>query len=225
MMEHHDASGRALWWHCLTENEFGCSNYKIACHVALHKNVLNVDFSGVEKGGICLRAMGPARSDINLGQLANGVYALTISAGEYKETGTLTVDKDHYKITIKERGIKFDAVMLNRLPADAVLGRVAYKKNSEDSLLLGVLIDSLKNAGGAVQKLLPGNYGHFVVNEQGRLVSSPDKKKYESMDRSYGYFVLLFPGDQGNLKKAIDIFMKDHSRKISVDIGDAFYAY
>ncbi len=76
-----------------TRKEYSCSNYIINHSTAYGEEAFSITFEEVvpDPEGRCFTALGPARAQIILGALENGVYELSLNSGPFTNRGTLEV--------------------------------------------------------------------------------------------------------------------------------------
>lgn len=76
-----------------TRKEYSCSNYTINHRTANGEEAFSITFEEVvsDPEGRCFTALGPARAQIVLGALENGVYDLSLNNGALTNRGTLEV--------------------------------------------------------------------------------------------------------------------------------------
>jgi hypothetical protein len=174
MIETIDGAKRTLQFFCLTKEVYPCINYQISTTYNQTEDKINVTFGDVIRSEICLTAIGPAQSSIDLGTLNNGDYQLNINSSE----GKLVVSDESYTITFSENE-QFEIVNspLMRIPANTIWGTVGYHEIST-SALVRTFIDSLQQLGAVEQKYKQGHYGEYEIDEDGQIVQPGENSGY-----------------------------------------------
>lgn len=96
--------------------EYPCLGYTLVAGTATGEHYFSFSFSGVKppQGG-CLTAIGPAMAIVPLGRLANGVYELEISNGDFSGEGTLELKEEEIILDFNgQEGILIPAPRLSR---------------------------------------------------------------------------------------------------------------
>ena len=84
-------NGKRIILDCKTEKIYTCYNYTIQTERQNKNNGFAIQFTGTSLGPVCLDALGPARTQLDLGVLANGVYSLELNNMGTVNKGVLRV--------------------------------------------------------------------------------------------------------------------------------------
>jgi hypothetical protein len=79
---------------CKTKKEFPCYNYLLITDKEVTEELLSITFVGIDKQNYCATAIGPAKRDIDFGELKNGLYTIRLNNGSLRNQGTLEVTDD-----------------------------------------------------------------------------------------------------------------------------------
>lgn len=217
-------SGKPYYLDLVTEKIYPCYNYSIDYVVLRRNNNFNIRLLSIHKPGICLTALGPARSRINLGNLNNGQYNLNIEINGAVESAKLDVTDSNYKISA-DNGLwlKYENKELRRVPEYIIWGQVGY---SSDTLITVVnnFLDSLRTLGAQPRLLTPGDYGYFKIDMFGKI-ETPGNHGY--------HFVKMFLYEYRNNIADIESLMKRTQAKYFNQIslscqtwrGDVIYGW
>lgn len=77
--------------HAETEKIYSCIGHQITYCEKVRKNEIFIEFKKVKIQEVCLMALGPATSRINLSDLANGEYNVTFELNKKKTKGKLKI--------------------------------------------------------------------------------------------------------------------------------------
>lgn len=76
---------------CRTIKEYPCANYSIITDQEVIDEPLKITFLAIEAPHNCFTALGPARAEIDLGTLENGIYDLIINNQSLANHGSLEI--------------------------------------------------------------------------------------------------------------------------------------
>jgi len=201
MTEFIDQDARNLTLKFLTRKDFPCINYQIKHQLFTDNQAIRIVLEKVEKSEVCLDAIGPASAFVEIGDLTNNDYDLTIQLGEsIIKSGTLTVSKDSYSIDMHEEdGVMLANAELLRIPQQTIWGSIKYDPSEEKKDLVKHFDNFLKNAGANDKKFSEGDYGYFKVGANGKVLQSTGSQKIQ------GEYAFLFDykGDTEDLQAAL----------------------
>lgn len=192
------ADSRSLSLDCATERIYPCINYGIDYSMTKSGNKITIRFNQIIMPDICLTALGPAYSNIKLGNLSNGQYILNLMVNGITQTTILKVNDSTFKIEYKPRfDFIFKKTELKRIPQNVIWGSVGY---ISDTLTTSVnsFLDSLTNIGANEIYLSPGDYGYFQIDSFGEIVA-PEYHGYPIIKM----FLYEFNGNSESLKDLI----------------------
>lgn len=99
---------------CRTAKMYACANHLIRASLQQAAGQLTVTFLGVTGDRLCMSALGPARADLDLGQLPNGQYQLKLNALDNNQ-GSLTVSDATIRLSFSQpKGIEIVNPVFNR---------------------------------------------------------------------------------------------------------------
>ncbi|MGV3502221.1 MAG: hypothetical protein ACO1O1_00825 [Adhaeribacter sp.] len=99
---------------CRTKKIYDCSNNYLKVSMQQAAGQVTVSFLGITGDRLCLSALGPARADLDLGQLPNGQYQLKLNGLEANQ-GTLTVTDTTIQLSFSQpQGIEIVNPVFNR---------------------------------------------------------------------------------------------------------------
>lgn len=211
MWETVDSTKRTLQFYCSTEKEYGCTNYGIIKTFSKSSDNIDIDFNGILIYDLCLTAIGPATTTIDLGTLSNGTYNLDIKVERKKSCGQLIVTSDYYAITLdKQKQLQIINSPLQRIPANTIWGTVGYHTSST-ATLVQTFIDSLQILGATVQTYQSGDYGYFQINSSGQILPP----------QGHGYyfirpFIFNYAGNTSALKTLVKKYWTSYGNSLSI---------
>jgi hypothetical protein len=189
---------RLLSIDCATERIYPCINYGIDYSMTKSSNKITIRFNQIIMPEICLTALGPAYSNIKLGNLSNGLYILNLLVNGKTQTANLKVNDSTFKIEY-EPGFDFifKKTELKRIPQNVIWGSVGY---INDTLTTSVnsFLDSLIIIGASEINLSPGDYGYFQIDSFGKIVA-PEYHGYPFIKM----YLYEFNGSSESLKELI----------------------
>jgi len=201
MTEYVEEGHRVLSLKFLTRKDFPCINYRIKHSVSQDDQRINIVLDEVEKADVCLDAIGPASAFVELGQLNNQEYKLTVQLGKsIVKSGTLTVSKDAYQLQMHD----YDGVLLLnpellRVPAQTVWGLLKYQRSDKNKEIYKFFEESMELAGASDKKFAEGDYGYFKVGADGKILRTVGDPKTLAEQP----FLYDFRGDEDDLKAVL----------------------
>lgn len=123
LAEYLEPQEKTLSFKFLSEKDFPCINYQISHNMQRTGNTITIELSSIEKADVCLDAIGPATAFVDVSNLPEGDYDLTIKVGKaISNHGTLSVTPQAYKLSIKEpQGLIIENKTLSRVPDNVIL--------------------------------------------------------------------------------------------------------
>lgn len=171
-----------------TDKIYPCINYGLDIATSFENGRIEVNIIDIiEPQSVCLTALGPAQGSIELQLPDNGQYPLHIRAFGKLSTGTITKDKEAYRLNFANTSnIVIARATLRKIPPHTIWGIVGYA-----STLLEPVVESFFNdleALGATHQGLPsGEYGPFDVDNDGKYVLSELHGYYHATTLLYRY--------------------------------------
>ncbi len=213
MWETMDSTKRTLQFNCATEKVYNCSNFGISKTVRKTSDNIDIDFNGILLYDMCLTALGPARTTLDLGTLSNGTYDLNIDVERKKSDGQLIVTSDYYAIELNnQRQIKINNNPLYRIPTNTIWGTVGYHASS-NMALVQTFIDSLQFLGATAQVYQSGDYGYFEINSGGQILPPQNHGYYFIIPFIYNY-----AGNSSDLKGLIKYYGASYGDSLSISL-------
>lgn len=211
LWETFDSTNRTLQLYCLTERIYNCSNYGIKNKFNKSSDNINIDFKGILVYDMCLTALGPATTIIDLGTLSNGTYHLNINVESMKSEGQLIITSDSYSIELfNQKQIKLINTPLRRIPTNTIWGTVGYHTSST-STLVQTFIDSLQLLGATAKTYSPGDYGYFKINPNGQILPPENHGNHFIQP-----FIFDFSGNTSVLKNLVRNYGKNYGDSLSI---------
>lgn len=189
MAEYFEPGARTLSFKFLTQKDFPCINYRIQSEYRREGQEIHISLSDVEGADVCLEAIAPASTFLDLGELANGDYPMVIQVGEsLVNTGTLTVSDEAFGLTMnEEQGLIVTTPRVLRIPEGVIWGQASHTSEATGAGVGQYLVSRLQEVGATPQRLPEGNYGYFTVDASGTTTSSTAP--------SESLFLLEYQGD------------------------------
>ena len=218
MAEYFEPGHRTLSFKFLTQKDFPCINYRIKSDYRMEGETLVISLSEVQGADVCLEAIAPATSFLDVGELAIGEYSVVIEVGEaLTNTGTLTVSAESFDLVMnQEQGLFIETPRLLRIPSGMVWGTVYA---SEPNVVGGATQDVLNRLQGlgATAPLLPeGDYGYFSVDASSTVINSS-----VSADRTESMFLLDYEGKSADLVRLIEEIADTYEGHVAVSLRTA----
>lgn len=210
--------------HCRTERIYGCMNYGIDYSVIKTANNFRIKFSRIIISEICLTALGPATNRINLGELNNGTYNLTLEVNGKEESAALIVTDSLYQINFQPGfNFKFDNTELHRIPQHLIWGSVGYINDSLTNVV-DTFIDSLQILGASQINLSSGDYGFFEIDLFGNLLP-PEYHGYPFIKM----YKFEYQNDANDIKELMKRIQQQYVNQIYISCytwqGDVIYGW
>lgn len=213
LAESFDGKQRLLKLYCSTQKEYQCSNFGIKSTLNVTSNKIEINFKSIITYDLCQTSIGPARTTIDLGEIKNGNYNISITVDGLKSEGQLTVTNESYSINFKNlEKLQLINSKLNRIPANTIWGYIGFHKESTSSLVQS-FIDSLQFLGASVRKYDVGEYGYFKIDLNGNIL--PIQNSGYSFTRSY---ILNYSGLTNPLKELVKKYGKNFGDALNIEL-------
>lgn len=222
LAEYLDANENNLTFKFLTDKDFPCINYQIAQHMERAGKQITISLEEIQKADVCLEASGPATAFIDLENLTEGNYDLTINIGEFiSSKGKLLVTDKAYQLKMEaSEGLIVERHILHRIPDHVIWGTIRYADRLRAKGLYHMLMTSLQGAGASEKRLPEGDYYYFDVDAGGRLRTGNAGQEPEDT------FILEFNGSneqiQTILRQVEQVYGEDAMVRIYNAVGDEF---
>lgn len=168
VLESREGQARKLYLNFQDQGQYPCSNYSLGTLYERADKRLSFIFSGVAApNGMCLTSIGPARSTVDISELAVGTYPLRLQAGTRSTTGTLEIQSTLLRLTSDNPSVV--AVTLPELrfmPKNIVWGYATTMLPATQASV-EVLRDSLQRLGATSTTLPQGVYSQFTIAATG----------------------------------------------------------
>ncbi|GAA3924514.1 hypothetical protein [Hymenobacter algoricola] len=148
------------------EGGYPCFNYGLVTDFERHDKLLRLTFTGVTAAdGICLTAIGPASSLVDISTLPVGAYSLRLQVGNATTTGTLELQSTHITLTSSNPSlVEVPTPELRFMPSSIIWGTAVTSLPNITAAILG---DSLRRLGATPTTLPQGIYSQFTVAANG----------------------------------------------------------
>ncbi len=218
MTEYVEDNQRTLTLKFLTRKDFPCINYQIKHSLRMDDQSVNIILEKVEESDVCLDAIGPASAFVELGQLPEKEYNLTIQLGEsIVKSGTLTVSKNTYQIDMHDYdGVELLNPELFRIPDQTVWGVLKYERSEQNKEIFKYFEQVMDRAGASSKKFAEGDYGYFSVGADGKI-TQPLTSREILVEQP---FLFDFSGDEDDLKMVLKQINSQHG-DVQIRIYDA----
>lgn len=199
LAEYPEPQEKTLSFKFLTEKDFPCINYQISHNMQRAGNTITIELTSIEKADVCLNAIGPATAFIDVGNLPEGDYDLTIRLGKsISNHGTLSVTPQAYSLAFEEaRGLIVENKELLRVPDDVIWGTVKFLTGQQNENLYDAFLSAMESIGASEKRLKEGDYFYFDIDASGKIY-----QRSSLNDRMENYFLMEF---NGNEKQIINV--------------------
>ena len=192
-----------------------CLNYSIDYKWNATTSQFDLGINDITPPGDCLPGVGPAKTQIPVGDLENQIFNVNIGLGETViNEGQLVVTGESYTLQMDtEEGIIIPEKTLRRVPNGSVWGFVAWQDEADQSTADDLLVQL--NALGTALDLTEGKYGYFsMINEQLLVSGAPALGQVSS-------FALAYNGEEKAIKELVDNFRNSHTGSVSLKVFTA----
>ncbi len=168
LREHAPDGLRKLGLYAETREEYPCLNFEIEVDYTHTSDSRHIHFLGVKAPRICLTAIGPARTFIDLGEMDEGAHELQFMLNEEYSVVNLVVTEDHVEvkmISAHPEFLEFKEHEMHRLADNHAWGYI-HAKSAEPDKEVEAFFQELWELGAVEETLDPGNYGYFRVTEE-----------------------------------------------------------
>ncbi len=220
MAEYVELGQRTLSFKFLTVDDYPCINYRIASEVRREGSAITVSLREIQGADVCLEAVAPAASFLDVGELSPGEYPITIEVGaSLANRGTLLVTEEAVELLLGQtEGLIVPTSRMLRVPEDIIWGTV--RASTEHAGVSNQLILRLRSLGAASKLLPEGDYGYFSVDAVGSVRPSSLTSGQDNL------FVLGFRGEASNLEQLVNEVADTYGHEVTVSLrtsrGDEF---
>lgn len=215
MAEYFEPGQRTLSFKFLTQKDFPCINYRIKSEHQLEGHEIRIRLTEVEGADVCLEAIAPASTFLDLGELNHGKYPITIEVGEaLVNTGTLTVTEDDFALLMNEEdGLIIQTPRLRRIPTGVIWGRVQATERTMTPGVAQHFAERLQRVGALPRTLAEGDYGYFAVDPSGTITlpAAPNES----------FFLLDYRGELSQLESSMQEIRETYGDEVSVSLRTA----
>lgn len=215
MAEYFESGERTLSFKFLTQKDYPCINYRIKSNYQTEGESLVVSLSEVEGADVCLEAIAPAASFLDIGELATGDYPIIIKVGEsLVNTGTLSVSPEAFELTMnEEQGLMVETPRLLRVPQGVIWGNVFASETGVAASVAEQLLSRLQSMGATSTMLEAGNYGYFSVDASGQMTNA-----LGTSDQTESVFLLDYQGESSDLSSLVEEIASLYAGQVSFSL-------
>ncbi len=220
MAEYIEPGQRTLSFKFLTTEDYPCINYRIASEVRREGSDITVSLREIQGADVCLEAMAPATSFLDIGELPSGEYPITIEVGaSLTNTGTLLVTDEAVELLMGQtEGLIVPTPRMLRIPENIVWGTL--QATAEHAGASSQFMQRLRSLGAASKTLPEGDYGYFSVDAVGNVSTSSLTPGQDAL------FVFGFRGETSNLEQLVSEMADTYDHQVTVSLrtsqGDEF---
>lgn len=220
MVEYVEPGQRTLSFKFLTTEDYPCINYRIASEVRREGSDITISLREIQGADVCLEAMAPAASFLDVGELTPGEYSMIIEVGtSLTNTGTLLVTDEAVELLMGQtEGLIIPTSRMLRVPEDIIWGTV--RDSAEHAGVSSQFMQRLRGLGAASKTLPEGDYGYFSVDAIGNVTPSSLTPGQDNL------FLLGFRGEASNLEQLVNEMADTYGHEVTVSLrtsrGDEF---
>ncbi len=202
---------RAIFLQFYTVEQFPCVNYFIRYDYDNNAGNLNINLKDIEKNDFCFTAQGPATAELNIGSYLNGTYQFNLTIGDAANAGILVVTPSRYILNFPSPDkLVLVTDTLNRIPENTFWGYVAYD-NQEFAGVAQSVLDSLENRGAVPAMLIPGDFGYFTLDSDGKITLVDEPNAEYSVN-----FIYSQANPEDDIKAVIRYFYLNHYDEVYI---------
>ncbi len=220
MVEYLEPGQRTLSFKFLTVDDYPCINYRIASELRRAGSDITVSLREIQGADVCLEAVAPAASFLDIGELSPGEYSITIEVGaSLTNSGTLLVTEKAVELLLGQtEGLIVPTPRMLRIPEGLLWGTV--RASAEHAEIGDQFMQRLRSLGAASKILPEGDYGYFSVDAVGNVRPSSLTPGQDNL------FVFGFRGEASNLEQLVNEIANVYPNQVSVSLrtsrGDEF---
>jgi hypothetical protein len=220
MVEYLEPGQRTLSFKFLTVNDYPCINYRIASELRREGSNITVSLREIQGADVCLEAVAPAASFLDIGELSPGEYPITIEVGaSLANHGTLLITEEAIELLLGQTdGLIVPTPRMLRVPEGLIWG--AVRASAEHAGADSQFMQRLRSLGTAPKTLSEGDYGYFSVDAVGNVKPSSLASDQDNL------FVLGFRGETRNLQQLVNETADAYGHEVTVSLrtsrGDEF---
>ncbi len=150
-----------------TKEEYPCLNFLIDYDLTHTSEGRHLHFLGVKAPTVCLTALGPAKSFVDLGEMDDGLHQLQFMLNEEYSEVNLLVSEEVIEVNMVSAhpgSLMFSEREMYRLDDNYAWGYIHAKSTKPDKEM-GVFFQDLWELGATEESLDPGNYGFFRITK------------------------------------------------------------
>lgn len=218
-----EPNSRRLTFFCKTEKIYPCVNFPLLTEKEINENSFKITFTSVGETMLCMTALGPATTLLDLNALSYGEYDIELNNASLKNKGTLKVtDTDISLLFGRKNGIDFVRLNTKRVPDKTYWGTIGYHVQSS-STLADEFIQKFADAGAIFSYQMPGHYFYYEIDNSGEIVANIENSGYYFIKR----FIFQYGGDESKLKEVVQGEGKNYRGTLSIRLetykGEMFY--
>lgn len=215
MAEYFESGERTLSFKFLTQKDFPCINYRIKSDYQQEGESLVITLAEVEGADVCLEAIAPAASFLDVGELASGEYPVQIKVGEsITNTGTLSVSEEAFELSMNEElGLYIETPRIQRIPEGVIWGNVYSSEPGHVASVSQHLLNQLQGLGATSKVMAEGDYGYFSVDASGQIETSS-----VSSNRTESIFLLDYQGELNELLPMVEEIANVYGGKVDINL-------
>lgn len=212
MAEYFELGQRTLSFKFLTTEDYPCINYRIASELRREGSALTVSLSEIQGADICLEAMAPATSFLDIGELTPGEYPITIEVGaSLANSGTLLVTDEAIELLMgQSEGLVVQTPRMLRVPEEVIWGTV--QPSAEHPGASDQFMQRLRGLGAASKILPEGDYGYFSVDAFGNVTPSSLTPEQSNL------FLFSFRGEASDLQLLVNEVADIYHNEVAVSL-------
>jgi len=218
-----EPGSRRLTFFCKTETIYPCVNYPLLTDEQTNESAFKITCTSVGETIVCLTALGPATTTIDLNSVSNGDYEIELNNANLKNKGTLKVTDTDISLQFgSKNGIDFIRTNTKRVPDKTYWGTIGYHIQSSSTLADG-FIQKFAAAGAVFSKQPPGHYFYYEIDNSGDIVTNVENSGYYFMKN----VIFQYDGDESELKELVQVEGKNYKETLSIRVetykGEMFY--
>lgn len=204
---------------CATEKAYPCINYKIRSEQYFNEgNKSSITFTDVPETGVCLTAIGPATTEIDLSALSNGQHILELNNAGIKNQGLIKISDSEIVLDFKDqKSIVITTPVIKRVPGQTYWGTIGYARATSERAV-NQFIEKLRHLGAEFNKQQPGYYNFYQIGDTGEMI-------YDVKTSGYYFAKPLIFQYTGEESKLNDLVLTDGKELYKDDIYISVFTY
>lgn len=206
-----------------TDKAYPCINYSLIINSEETTDKIIIDILGIYTPTICLTAIGPASSTIQIANIQNKSYDIQFKIGSNISTGRLICKSNEFKLQMNDlMQIRINEPVLKRVPINIIWGTVGYHSSTTVNKV-NDFINSLEAIGASEANLEDGNYNYFEI--ENHIIKEPTSSGYWFTKT----FIYGFEGDKNLVRSVVKAYGKNFGDLMSIsvygDMGEEFSSW